>query len=86
MRPSTSNAVLFLIAFVLGVILAAGWFYFVWEVLGEQECDRGNCSWIGDLSYGSSANIPLAVCMLIAGALVWSARALLHRFWHRVKD
>jgi hypothetical protein len=48
--------------------------------LGEVECDqRGDCSWVGDLSYGASANIPLGACFLIGFGLVWSVRALVRR-------
>ena len=73
------RALVFLIAFVLGIVLAMVWFHLVWDVWGQQECNRADCSSIGDLSYGSKANIPLAVCFLLAGAAVSGTRTLIRR-------
>jgi hypothetical protein len=71
-----------LFTLVLGFVLAAAWFYFIWEVMGQQECNRADCSWIGELSYGTSANLPLGACFLVAGIVVWGTRALLRRARH----
>jgi hypothetical protein len=54
----------------------------VWDVW-DQECNRADCSWIGDLSYGSAASIPLAACFLIAGTVVWGLRGLARRVRRR---
>jgi hypothetical protein len=49
-------------------------------VLGPNECDdRGDCAWIGDLTYGTSANSVFGVCLIAAGAIVWGVVRLLRR-------
>jgi hypothetical protein len=84
MQRST-RVVLFLLAtLLLGAALAFGMFVFVEEVLGQSECDdRGDCSWIGDLAYGESANIVLGACLLVAGCIVWGVGRLVRQAFRR---
>ena len=56
---------------VLGVALYVGAIMFVAGVLGQAECNRGECSWIGELVLGESRYIGLASCLLVAGGFVW---------------
>ena len=72
-----------LLTVVLGTLLAAAWFYFVWEVLDQQECNRADCSWVGDVSYGTAANIPLGASFLVAAIVVWGTRGLVRRSHRR---
>jgi hypothetical protein len=63
-----------------GGLLFVAFEYYALEFLGEGDCDRADCSWIGDLAYGSSAGVALGLCWLLAGAVAWAAnRALLRK-------
>jgi hypothetical protein len=70
------------LAFVLGLALFFAFEIYVFDVLGQSECDRSDCDWIGDLAYGSSANIVFGICLMVAGAIVWGLVWLAGR-WRR---
>lgn len=64
---------------MLGLALAIGSVVYVIDVLGQSECNRAECTWIGDLAYGSSATIVLGICLIVAGAIVWGVDWLFRR-------
>jgi hypothetical protein len=68
------------VTLVLGFALFFGTEYYILEILGQTECDeRGECSFLGDLAYGSSANMVLATCLVVAGGVVWVLDRLIRR-------
>jgi hypothetical protein len=68
---------------VLGVALYVGAIMFVAGVLGQTECDRGECSWLGERVLGESRYLGLASCLFVAGALVWIVSRRFHRIARR---
>jgi uncharacterized BrkB/YihY/UPF0761 family membrane protein len=56
---------------VVGAALYVGAIMFVAGALGQAECDRGECSWAGELVLGESRYIGLAGCLFVAAVLVW---------------
>lgn len=64
---------------VLGIALWVAWrVLFVGDVLEQAECDRGDCSAIGDFTWDARWLI-LVVCVFVAGLVVWSVGRLLRR-------
>jgi hypothetical protein len=64
---------------LLGGALFLGFEYYVLDILGEGECDRADCTFLGDLAYGASANIVFVTCVVLAGAIVWTVPRVTRR-------
>jgi hypothetical protein len=60
------------VTLLVGGLVFMGFEYYALEILGEGECNRADCSWVGDLAYGSSAMLVLGLCWITAGAVTWA--------------
>lgn len=72
-RDDWRGLLLVVATFVLGIALAVGWAFFVLLVLGQGECDRGECNALGEFTFDSDwgLTVILILAFAIAAAVVW---------------
>jgi hypothetical protein len=74
-----SRDVRILVGLLLTLVLGTALFLAAIVAIDGGECNRADCSWVGDLANGSSASILMGAALAVAGGVVWMAGRVLGR-------